>query len=165
MTLERRKSPGEAWETVPVSNGGSQPDNETVSRTTDPNTFTHTEVFDVGAPGVVAFKFTLTAVDGDGETFGDGPGDIGVGLAYAASPDGTNWSTVNSMAQDVNHVDNNGNLSTPNQFFEVLFGTLKEGRGVLTILDDAQNPYAGPNNPTATVSLFYSVITLGSQLT
>lgn len=166
MTLERRKSPGEAWETVPVSSGGSQPQSETVTVTTDPNTFTVTEAFDVGAPGIVVFKFTLTAVTPDGETFGPAAGNIACALAYSVSPDGINWANATALAADRNHTDANENLSAVAQFFNVLFGTLREGRGILSIVNSADSsPYAGANHPTATVRLDYSVITLGAHLT
>jgi hypothetical protein len=142
--------------------GGSQPF-KSETGTTDPNTFTVTETFDVNAAGVVVLTMTLTATSPDGETFGSGLGQIGVAFTPQSSPDGIAWIAALTLLTN-SALDNNGTAITVGQFYAAIYATFQEGRGVADIVNSDGSPYVGANHPTATVRFDYGVLTLGSNL-
>ena len=159
----RKKETGQAWETVPYVSGGSQPF-KSETGTTDPNTFDLIETFDVGAAGLVVLAMTVVALDGDGETFGSGLGEIGAAFAPESSPDGLVWTSVVGIVIS-SDLDNNGTAITVGQFYSAMYGTFLKGRGLANIVNSDGTPYGGVNHPTATVRFDYGVLTIGSTLT
>src|SRR6266576_110796 len=68
-----------------VEMNGSQLQTQTATVTTDANTFVGSHVFDLLRLAVAEIRLTFLSSVGDGETFGDSPGDICVLFAHGES--------------------------------------------------------------------------------
>ena len=150
--LIRRKRPGEPWETAEEPSGGSQPQTQTHTFTTDADTFHGECVFDFGHATVATVVATLTAFTGDGETLGSAPGQIQLQLGGAGSFDGITFPAGigSSPFPSSNNGDVEVALNTPVSGYEATPRYLKiTGDWV----DDSFIPYAGANHPFGTVSI------------
>jgi hypothetical protein len=163
MSIERRKAPGAAWNTVDASETGTQPF-VSETGTTDPNTFEVIETFEVGVPGLVVLTMTVLALDGDGETWGDGVGEIGVFLDTKISVDGITWTGGQALVYD-RDLDIGGQASVVGQHSSSIYATFRYGQGIASVYNFDSTPYVGANHPTAEVQFDYSVLTIGSTLT
>lgn len=132
--------------------GGSQPQTATATITTDPDTFTVVHDFDLGNVASVYARVTATVLTGDGETFGGGAGEIGVGKGFRVSRDDVTYVTINPQPTQIDDIDPSGYMVAVNQYESSIFVTARYLRVTVELLDsDSGDPYAGANNPTATV--------------
>lgn len=125
--------------------GGSQ----TVEVATDPDTFVGTHVFDLGGPAACSCVLTVIAADGDGETFGEGDGEIS----------GTSFLKMSADGATADQTQIRGTQVSPPQLVSVddttgaLVGVTS--RYVIVEVDIDRAPdfelYAGENHPTITV--------------
>lgn len=122
---------------------------------TDPDTFIVVETFEVGRPCMVSFRFDITAVVEDGETFATAPtspdaGEIGLGPAYEHSFDGVTWVVTENTTTLYPST-----IAAPLIAIRPIAGW---GRVTFTIIGDDFNIYSGSNHPTVTGTLVYAVI-------
>lgn len=153
MTLVRRKEPGQAWETEADTGGGSGPVADSATFTTDADAFEGSHVFDLGGPAVVSATLTLTAEVADGETFGEGDGEISGTVFVVSSSDGEvqdeiepNTGPMQALAPQLVNV---------NQATQIITRVTSRYLIVRLDIDEAPdfNLYAGPNHPTMTVRI------------
>jgi hypothetical protein len=149
---------------APHSDGGSQ--TETHVLTTDPDTFLVPALgIDFGTSGVVFVSTVVTALDGDGETWGAGMGDIAAFLPLASKwqgqRDGTpivpGWTLLNPswtvLSANVNDAfDTVGQYTA---FTTVIPQCIRIDPSGLGIYTDGGGGvlYAGLNHPTATATV------------
>lgn len=111
------------------------------------------EEFDLEEPGVGYGKFTVTAENGDGETFGTGPGEIGWATPVQASFDGITWSTIATPPLIIYTGDFGGGLGSA----AYTIVTPRFARFRIEIIGpDSQDVYAGANDPDLTYDFVYT---------
>jgi hypothetical protein len=149
----RKKIGQNAWETVADDGGGGGGGfSETVSGSTDPDTFDYEHIFDIGA-GSPLLTITPTALDGDGETWGTGGGEIGLAPTISAAADLSNFKAV-SLLIDYSTLDVNDYISALADVFIRGYAPmryLKVGFQIET--EDDFTKYAGPNHPVASFDI------------
>jgi hypothetical protein len=148
--LVRRKRAGEAWETIPDPDapGGNI---QTATISTDPDTFTGTHTLDlVAGASAMRYEVVITALDGDGETFGSNSGDLILEVIASTSDDQVTWGNPASGAVLFVHPDMNVLDATT----LIVSMAARYVRVVVNVTDfDSGDPYSGPNHPTATVEV------------
>jgi hypothetical protein len=148
---------------VGIVSGGLHLQTASATGTTDANTFLGSHTFDLARPAVVTCTFTTTSLTGDGETYGTGAGQIGVGFASpalsgpgegnAVSLDGVLYTgTVNLLSDQLSVIGSTGYAVSVGQFELNVFATPRYLRlGVAIFDNDSGLVYAGANHPRATV--------------
>jgi hypothetical protein len=160
MSIERRKAPGAAWNTVDATSAQTF-DPISVELTTDPDTFiVESEVYDLGnVVNTATMSAELVSFVEDGETVGHamGEGNIDPNYIFLTSADGVHFGTVvttfiaDAFPPNVDPADD-AYLTTPGDPAEVSRLVLRYFRFHLNIdtVDDGEL-YAGTNHPTVTV--------------
>jgi hypothetical protein len=133
--------------------GAATPQTDTATVTTDTNTFIVGHVFDLGHATTVYLKMTVLALTPDGETFGNGAGQIGVDMTFGATPGPTAFG-VSRDGVTYAHAGGQG--------IEIAIAVAVDGvvdfqvtsprfvKPCVVIYDnDSGDVYAGANNPTA----------------
>jgi hypothetical protein len=147
--------------------GGAVPvDTESATVETDPDDFFAREVFDLGHVTMTYVRMTLLAVDGDGETWGDGMGDVSVYLSYQAaggpavggvSRDGVEY--VQPTLVYLHSTSPAGAAFTVGDYVDGYVPTPRYVAAVPYIIDSTSGDiYAGANHPVATVRLDYEYV-------
>jgi hypothetical protein len=134
---------------TPSGNGGFS--SATATFTTGADTFVGKHVFDLGGPSVVTCTYTVTAQVADGETFGEGDGEISGTCFFLASFDGIAGAAFGLPGFT-------GPVAPPPQLVAVSdeqTACVWTPRYLICEVDLDEAPdfniYAGPNHPTMTI--------------
>lgn len=140
----------------PWLGGGGSPSTQTADLTTDPDAFAASHLFDVEAARLVYWKMTVLALTPDGETFGDGSGEIGVdgvldnasgGVESGVSRDNTTFVAIAGAT--------GLHTAIPTDVDDFVDGVIVVPRyakiAAFIYDNDTGEKYAGANNPTAQV--------------
>jgi hypothetical protein len=144
--------------------GGSQPQTLTLDLTTDPDTFLINWEHDFGKVTPLFVSIVVLALDGDGETWGTGMGEIsalisgppgGFQAQRDDAPTVPGWTTLVSAFKvySGSAIDTFDTVGQYAAFTYLCPQCLRFPPDAWGIVDENGDPYAGANHPTATVRL------------